>query len=68
MAEGTSILRGQLRNAVALLLASFFVFNIHYTPGLSGFYTVLEILLFNQLPKKCPITVSNVLSLLNYEF
>lgn len=67
MAEGTSILQGQVKNAVAILLASFFVFNMHYPPGLSNFYTILEILLLGQIPKMCPITVSNVLSQLNYE-
>ena len=67
MAEGTPVLQGQVKNAAALLLASFFVFNLHYPPGLANFYTVLEVLLLKQSPKKCPITVSNVLSRLNYE-
>lgn len=68
MAEATSVLQGDVTNAVAMLLSSFFVFNMHYPPGLSNFYTVLEVLLLRQIPKKCPITVSTVLSQLNYEF
>ena len=60
MAEQTCIVHGQVKNAVAMLLASFFVFNIHYPPRLGNFYTVLEVLLLRQTPKKCPIVVSNV--------
>ena len=67
MAEKTSILKGQVHNGVATLLASFFVFNMHYPPGLSNFYIILEVLLLGQVPTKCPITVSNVLAQLNYE-
>ena len=66
MAEETSVLQGEVTNAIAMLLASFFVFNIHYPPGLSNFYTVLEVFMLRQVPKKCPIIVSNVLSQLNY--
>ncbi len=66
-AERTAILRGDMDNAVGLLLASFFVFNLCYPPGLTNFYTVLEVLLLGQTPKKCPITVANVLSQLQYE-
>ena len=67
VAEKTVILKGDFDNAIGLLLASFFVFNIHYPPGLSNFYTILEIILLHQLPKKYPLTVSNILARLNYE-
>ncbi len=66
-AEGTVILKGEVDNAVGLLLASFFVFSMHYPAGLSNFYTVLEVLLLDQKPKKCPITVAHVLTQLQYE-
>ena len=66
MAEKTSILEVKNSNAVATLLASFFVFNMHYPPGLSNFYTILEVLLFGKGPKKCAITVCNVLTQLQY--
>ena len=66
MAEATSVLQGEVTNTVTMLLVSFFVFNIHYPPGLSNFYTVLEVLLLRQVPKECPIIISNVLSQLNY--
>ena len=67
MAEKTSILKGQVHNGVATLLASFFVFNMYYPPGLYNFDIILEVLLLGQVPTKCSITVSNVLAQLNYE-
>ena len=56
-----------MHNADVVLLSSFYVFNLKYPHGLNNFYTVLEALVLNILPKNPSIVVSRVPSLMRHE-
>lgn len=64
IAEQLVISKISSHSSAAALLSSFYVMNMQFPHGLSNFYTVLEILLLNQCPKRIPIVVSQVISLL----
>ena len=53
-------------NSPAALLSSFYVMNINFPHSLTNFYTIPEILILNQFPKRISIIVSQVLSLLKH--
>ena len=43
------------KDIIAVLFSSFFVFNVHYPPGCSNFYTMLEVLFLNKkVPARKP--------------
>ena len=64
IAEQLVISKISSHSSDAALLSSFYMMNMQFPHGLSNFYTVLEILLLNQCPKRIPIVVSQVISLL----
>ena len=47
--------------APMLLLAAYYSFNMHYPKGLSSFFTLLEVKLCGNKPRKVPQAVSNAL-------
>ena len=49
-----------------LLLAAFYVYNMHFPRAMQHFYTVLEILFLDIRPVKIPIIVSNILALIKF--
>ena len=63
--EEEVILAATPKNAAVVLLSSFYVFNLKYPHRLNNFYTVLEAMVLNILPKNPSIIVSQVLSLIN---
>lgn len=54
----------KLANVPLALLAAFYVFNVHYTPGCSNFYTFLESYFLSLKPPK-KARIGNFLSQLN---
>ena len=64
VAEELVVAKLTVDNSPAALLSSFYVMNIKFPQGLTNFYTILEILFLNQFPKRIPIVVSQVISLL----
>ena len=63
IAEQTVVCHVSVDTAVVCLLASYFVFNIQYPAGLNNIYTILEVILLKHRPKRVPIVVDRVLSL-----
>ena len=64
VAEQLVVAKLSVHNSPAVMLSAFYVMNIKFPHGLTNFYTILEILFLNQFPKRIPIIVSQVISLL----
>ena len=51
--EKTILCKVESTNALLVLLAAFYVFNMHYTPGFSNLPTFLEVFLLDtKVPRK----------------
>ena len=50
----------------AVLLGSYFIFNIQYPKGCANFFQLLEILLLDSVPQKVHHKVSTVLASLSH--
>ncbi len=59
--ENTLISPVKIEDAVLVLFASFFVFNVHYPHGCTNVYTVLEAILLDKPVKGRRPTVSSYL-------